>query len=144
MIDARTGALGGEPTWFRTDLRAYSKPWQFKKWDWLQLSMWAGDYVFHDLYPDHPERMNAIYGFLDCIRGIVGCTSTADDLDDTAIGKLETKIVEALCQVETEFPDTELSVLLHVMLHIPAAIRRWNSVRNFWCFWTERYNPNHF
>ena len=46
--------------------------------------------------------------------------------------------IEALCNIERIIPATELSVLLHIMVHVPDMVHRWNSVRNFWCFFGER------
>jgi hypothetical protein len=35
-------------------------------------------------------------------------------------------------------PKTEMSVMFHVLMHVPDAIWRWNSARNFWGFFGER------
>lgn len=72
--------------------------------------------------------------------------ATADVDDDTdedqALAEsrsLHMKAIEALCLLERDFPLTELSIFVHEILHVPEFIYRWNSVRNYWCFATERF-----
>lgn len=109
----------------------------------MQLLLWGGDYVFYELYPDHPGRMEALYRFMEVIRRVALIVSVPDldeDVDnDPALETLKVDLIDALALCEREFPDTELSVLFHVLIHMPDCIHRWGSARNFWCFWTERY-----
>ena len=35
-------------------------------------------------------------------------------------------------------PKTEMSVMFHVLMHVPDAIWRWNAARNFWGFFGEK------
>ena len=141
-LDKRSRALGGDPSWFRTDLNVYTKPSELKLHDWMQLLLWGGEYVFHDLYPDHPGRMEALYSFITVIRRLNIIISIPDidedDDEDPGLEELKVDVINALALCEREFPDTELSVLFHVIVHMPNCIHRWGSVRNFWCFWTER------
>lgn len=140
-LDHRSRSLGGDAAWFRTDLAVYSKPSQFKLHDWLQLALCCGDYILHDLFPMYPERMGALYSLFAVVREVVNCTSVAgdDDDDDDKLARLRVQLLEAVCLCEVHLPCTELSVLFHVLIHFPDCIHRWNSIRNFWCFWTERY-----
>ena len=52
---------------------------------------------------------------------------------------LKLKLVEAACTMERHIPETELSIWLHETMHLCDLIHRWNSVRNWWCFLTERF-----
>ena len=51
---------------------------------------------------------------------------------------MQVKVVEAIVLCESVLPKTELPVMLHVLLHVPDCMYRWNSVRNFWSFFGER------
>lgn len=52
---------------------------------------------------------------------------------------LHLQAVEALCLLERDFPLTELAIFVHEILHVPEFVYRWNAVRNYWCFGTERF-----
>jgi hypothetical protein len=54
------------------------------------------------------------------------------------IDQFKLKVVETLCKCESAFPVTELAVVLHIILHVPDSIYRWNNIRNFWAFFGER------
>ena len=138
LMDARTRALGGSPKWFRTNLEAFSHASCFKTHDWMQLVLWCGDYVFHDLFPLEPLRMKALHALSDVLRDLINATSAFDSERRDNIEGLKLRLVETMCLCEVELPSTELSVLFHVIIHMPDCIRRWNSVRNFWCFFSER------
>jgi hypothetical protein len=65
-----------------------------------------------------------------------------DDDEDDSLERTRTlhlQVNEALCKMERDFPLSELSIFVHEILHVPEFVYRWNSVRNFWCFATERF-----
>ena len=47
-------------------------------------------------------------------------------------------VMESLCKFENVIPPTELCVMLHVLLHVPDMVYKWNSMRNYWSFFGER------
>jgi hypothetical protein len=49
------------------------------------------------------------------------------------------QVVETLSIFERDFPQTEMSPFVHEILHVSEFIYRWNNVRNYWCFVTERF-----
>jgi hypothetical protein len=53
---------------------------------------------------------------------------------------LKLKIIELLIVYERGVAKSELPPVIHLLIHVPEAIYRWNSVRNMWCFTNERYN----
>ena len=82
----------------------------------------------------------------DVLNALLDATAefVEGDADDEAIKLQESRAlhlqtIEALCVLERDFPKTELSIFVHEILHVPEFIYRWNSVRNYWCFATERY-----
>ena len=49
-------------------------------------------------------------------------------------------IAEGLSVLERTWPGTVITgTQIHGLLHFPRLIYRWNSVRNYWCFFNERY-----
>ena len=52
---------------------------------------------------------------------------------------LKMSLVRALCIVERDLPESELSIFLHEVVHLADFLYRWNNVRNYWCFITERF-----
>ena len=52
--------------------------------------------------------------------------------------QLKLRVVELLRVYEQGAPKSNLPRILHILIHVPDAIYRWNSVRNMWCFFNER------
>jgi hypothetical protein len=52
---------------------------------------------------------------------------------------LKNRLVLALCELERILPGSELSIYLHEVVHVADFMYRWNNVRNYWCFITERF-----
>ena len=80
----------------------------------------------------------------EALNAILDATADYDpDAEqDEALEKtraLHLKAIEALCLLERDFPLSELSIFVHEIVHVPEFVYRWNSVRNFWCFTTERF-----
>ena len=53
--------------------------------------------------------------------------------------ELRRRCVLALALMDRDVPETEAAIVLHIILHVPETIQRWNSVRNTWAFHPERY-----
>ena len=54
--------------------------------------------------------------------------------------RLAREVAETLATLELSLPAIAFDRMLHIMLHVPRAIQRWNAARNFWAFSMERYN----
>lgn len=52
---------------------------------------------------------------------------------------LKKKLIKALVEIEARLPASELSSFVHEIVHIADFTFRWNNVRNYWCFVTERF-----
>ena len=138
MLDTRSRALAGEPSWIRSDLEVFSKGNTLKAHDWIRLVQDAGDYLLHDLFPDDPKRSLALYDLLSACNGCLTLTSPFDSENREVLDRLKLKVTEALSRCESVLPKTELAVMFHVLLHVPDAMYKWNAVRNFWAFFGER------
>lgn len=110
--------------------------------DWLMFLRTCVPYVMGDVGPVHPRR--AYFAMIDILNALLDATADVDTEADeeTAVAEarqLYLKAIEALCLLERDFPLTELSIFVHEILHVPEFIFRWNAVRNYWCFATERF-----
>ena len=137
-IDKRSRALGGEPRWIRNNCEVFSKPSVLKAHDWMLIIQQAGDYVLADLYPDNPRYMAALYALIAACNSCLTTISPVDSENREQMDQVKLKVIEALCKCESVLPKTELAVMFHILLHVPDCIYRWNSVRNFWCYFGER------
>lgn len=126
--------------WLRGGRSVFDKPGSFKAVDYKRFLEGGLHYVFKGLLPD--SVAGAFNQFIDAMLAIQDATSDIADGDDVA-DELRTKalklqVIEALAVMERKLPSTEMSPVFHIMMHFPDCIYRWNSVRNFWCFFNER------
>ena len=106
--------------------------------DWIQLVQTAGDYVLGGLFANAPRKEEALHGLLAVCNSILQTSSDFQSDNRDLIDDLKVKVVEALVKCESILPATEMPVMLHILLHVPDCIYRWNSVRNYWSFFGER------
>jgi len=95
-----------------------------------------------DVGPVHPRA--AFKAMIEVLNALLDATADYDPDDDCDESleesrRLHLQAIEALCLLERDFPLTELSIFVHEILHVPEFIYRWNAVRNYWCFTTERF-----
>ena len=153
-LDQRSKWLGGEAGWIRTGLSVCQRTGSLKAHDWLKIAEGSWRYLFYDLFPTDPEgpKEEALFAILTCLEKLIHAYSH-DEVDDelnqvsamshTDMPALKVETAELLSVFAKGIPKTELSPIFHIILHIPDAIYRWGSVRNFWCFWGERYTHMH-
>ena len=137
-LDDRVLSLGGEGAWMRSGLEPWTNPYATKMHDWIQLIVTAGDYILSDIYPHFKHRQQFLHDLQSVFVELFSLTSESDDPRDT-VSKTKLKVSEILCYAEALLPITEMTPIFHILLHVPDAIYRWNSVRNFWSFFGERY-----
>ena len=137
-MDTRSLALAGEPSWIRSGIEVFSKGGGLNSHDWIHLVQSAGDYLLAGLFEAHPLKQRTLFALLKVCNSLLQTSSPYTSENRETIDQLKVEVVEALCLVEIAFPSTELCVMLHLLLHVPDSIYRWNAVRNFWCFFGER------
>lgn len=142
LVDQRTLALAGEPTWVRSNIQMMGHSGALNDHDWMTIVHSAGDYVLADLF-DNPCFGDALYALLDVCRQCVEFCSTCVTDNRADVDRLKLAMAEALTLCEQVFPSTELCVMLHILMHVPDSIYRWNNVRNTWAFFGER-SMGHF
>ena len=131
--------LAGSPDWIRSNLDIHSKGSTLTAHDWMRVIQDAGDYLFHGLFPEHPQRLIALYELVDATNLCLTATAPAVSENRNRLGYVRLRVIEALSTFEAELPSTERAVMFHVLAHVPDAVYRWNSPRNYWCFFGERY-----
>lgn len=112
--------------------------------DWMTFLRTCIPYVMGDVGPVAPRATYA--ALTDLLNALLDATAdfvANDPLQEQAqlveSRALHLQAVEALCLLERDFPLTELAIFVHEILHVPEFVYRWNAVRNYWCFGTERF-----
>lgn len=101
-------------------------------------------YVFGDMgcevTQERVEGMaNVLNLLLDSTADYYPDDPVVNDLSERNCRRIRAHVVEELTKFERDFPETELSPFIHEILHVPEFLYRWNGVRNYWCFVTERF-----
>jgi hypothetical protein len=73
-------------------------------------------------------------------RWVSGITSRSFQLDDVA--RLEKDIVEILATMEVLLPSFFMTISVHMLLHLPAIIRRLGPLCGYWMYSAERYQSH--
>lgn len=125
--------------WFKT-LPGYKKA---KAADYLPILRHCLPFLFEGLEPKGAFAAIAAFGAV-----LADIFEASCDIEDDAattqenverLQALKMRHIEAICVLEREIPESEFSIYLHESVHLCDLIYRWNSVRNWWCFLTERF-----
>jgi hypothetical protein len=143
VLDKRSLGLGlsGKHT------TLFGKTHRMKAVAFKRLSDGPACLIFRDVYDDDPEKKKAFLAFLDIIYRVLHTTCDVDDqaptrAHKTKISEFKTDTAVCLVLLEAELPPMFFDILLHELLHIPESIARWNHVRNYWAFASERYTQH--
>jgi hypothetical protein len=152
LLDDRCAYLAGDSKWMPNGMRIMQNTGRLKSIDSIRMVLGPIFYLLGDLYLDEdnprPEIQKTLNGVLEAMHQCL--TMHCDAVDSSgltvsvdsrrrAMGARKIFIVERLCDFEAYFPDSELSPVNHDLIHVPNSVYRWNSVRNFWAFFNERY-----
>jgi hypothetical protein len=140
-IDARVAATHAvRPGYVRSTLRPFHLRGSIKGADCLRMMTEAGMYWFHNMLPP-PQQATWDIG----VRMMTALHNATCDVDDpTAVDvlrALKLKTTRALVKWAKSMPGTEHAVIIHEIVHMCDHLYRWNRVRNYWCFVTERSYP---
>ena len=50
LLDERSRALAGEPSWIRSNIEVFSHSGTMTAHDWIQIITKAGDFILHNLF----------------------------------------------------------------------------------------------
>jgi hypothetical protein len=111
---------------------------------WVTLLRFYLPYVVFGV-GQRPFR-EAILQVTEVLREVLLGTCDYDQHDDeksedarSRCQALKKRLVLALCELERILPESEFSIFLHEVVHVADFMYRWNNVRNYWCFITERF-----
>ena len=141
MVDSRCQALSGVSGWITHSTRPVTLSSAVKAAGWLSFSrsgLWP--YLLHDIFD--AEQTEAIESLSATLAALMEFNCDADVSDEKdmadAVSKLKLQCIETLVILEKELPETKLVAMFHVLLHFPDSVFRWNNMRNFWAFFSER------
>jgi hypothetical protein len=99
-----------------------------------------GDFIFTNSLPEGVAP--AVKLLLELLRLLKAASCDVDDpVAKAGLTSVKDRVIRLVCQYERFFPRSEICRVSHIMLHVCDMVHRWNNVRNFWCFLTERYAP---
>ena len=145
--DERMAKVMRIPGYFTRVQGVFKNTGKLKSADWLHFLTTGILYVLKPIVRGRQER--ALVALVRALRLAVHANSDRDpmitafpehDFERRAqhCQQLKLKIIGFLCEYEKGAAITELPPVLHMLLHVPDAIYRWNSVRNMWVFTNER------
>jgi hypothetical protein len=112
--------------------RPYSLTGQTTAHDWLSFVRVYGKYFISQYYVGNEQVL--MCDIFDIIKlASLQCITTE------VLKELDV-LVKRVCKNFDLLPDTEMAIVFHnLIFHMPAAVRKWGSVRATWCFPFERY-----
>jgi hypothetical protein len=121
------------------------KTYRLKAVDFVRISKGAMSYVFEGVFdgPEKESQKQAFESFNETLRLLLTTHFNADGLPLTnrlknLAAALTEQVAQTLSLLEMCSPLILFDRILHILLHVPMAMARWNSVRNFWAFKSER------
>jgi hypothetical protein len=122
-----------------------TKTFKLKAVDFVRISRGAMSYVFAGVFngPETERQKQAFESFNETLRLCLTTHFNADGRPLTArlkqlVATLVEQVAQTLSLLEMCSPLIFFDRLLHILLHVPMAMAKWNSVRNFWAFKSER------
>ena len=124
-----------------------NKTFKLKAVDFVRISKGAVSYVFEGAFdgPDTQNQKKAFESFAETLRLCLTTHCNTDGQLHTErmkqkIARLHEQVAETLSLLEMCAPLIIFDRILHELLHVPAALAKWNACRNFWSFPSERCN----
>jgi hypothetical protein len=144
-VNKRSNALGGEQNWMPLDMNFVTRSFKLKAVDFVRLSKGAMSYLFDGIFdgPKTERQKQAFESLNESLRLCLTVHFNADGMPLTYATKqraaaLMEQVTESLSLLEMCSPLIIFDRLLHILLHVPMAMAKWNAVRNFWCFSSEK------
>jgi hypothetical protein len=109
--------------------------------DWLHLLETCDLYIFYGIFPE--PQASAYFGFTGIFRLLLQLEFNIDEPEVEAQARLaavKLDITERLCMFECHWPQYMFSgPVVHNLVHFADLVYKWNNVRNYWCFFNERF-----
>jgi hypothetical protein len=132
---------------FTSGRRVFQNTGSLKAADWLHLVDTGALHVLLPMLAVNTKARKALLSIVRALRLLLHSNSDIDVLADPQVDyenrkcnaeSVKAAVVELLCFFEDGMPGTSHPSIVHLLIHVPDCIFRWNSVRNTWCFYNER------
>jgi hypothetical protein len=145
LVNKRTNDLGGEQNWLPPKMNFLTKTYKLKAVDFVRISKGAMSYVFEGIF-DGPRTEKHKQAFESLNETLRLCLTTHYNANGRPLtnntkqraADLMEQAAQTLSLLEMCSPLIIFDRILHELLHLPMAMAKWNSCRNFWCFRSER------
>ena len=139
-VDRRVAEThAARPDYVRSTFRPFQLTGSIKGADCLRLATEAGLYWFYQGLP--PAQQDTWNLGINMLMKLLRATCDYDDpVAIPVLQALKLDTIRALIKWAKGVPDTEHAIIIHELVHVCDCVYRWNSVRNFWAFVTERYH----
>ena len=132
---------------FSGKLRIFQNTGSFKSADWIHFITTGSLHVLKPMLSG--KALEALEALVCVFRLLLTASCDVDPAvidwpeDDynrrmVDMRSLKLKIARLLCKYEHGSPASNLPRIVHLLVHVPDLIFRWNAVRNMWCFFNER------
>lgn len=115
--------------------------------DWKRLIFGPCEYFLAFVFGQQEAgTLQALFAVVQKLL-ITTCNTDSDRVgraNKAAMMKLKVEVVLTLAKIERDLPCTLLAYIVHNLIHVPEHILRWNLVRNYWAFFSERYHSSFF
>jgi hypothetical protein len=145
-VNKRSNDLGGEQSWIPQSMNLITKTFKLKAVDFMRISKGAMTYVFENVFSGRTKEniKQAFESFNETLRLVLTTHYNADGKPLThmlkrMVASLTEQVAQTLSLLEMTAPLTFCDRLLHILLHVPMSMAKWNACRNFWTFPSERY-----
>lgn len=100
--------------------------------DWMMLVTVLAVYAFRDTLPT--ATLHIFLRYCEVMTALTARTAIVAELD-----ALQLSVVECLSLIELHLPNSEMTIIFHLLLHCVHYIRLWGPISSFWMYPMERY-----
>jgi hypothetical protein len=134
---------GNKSRWMGKSGTFLTRTGQQKAVDWKRFVFGPFEYFMRNLFAKPLE--GALQALFSVVQKLLlttcntdGDSPATDKILKRKVSNLQTEVALALSWVERDLPKSMLPYIVHILVHIPKQIYRWNHVRNYWAFFSER------
>lgn len=103
-----------------------------KAHDWSFIVTTVAIWATRDTLPS--SILHVFFRYCDCVRRLL---NRRIDLD--ALTALDIEVAECLSLVEARFPQSDLTIMFHLLLHAVFFLRLWGPFSSYWMYPLERF-----
>jgi hypothetical protein len=132
QADELLANIKGPLGWFRKGLAPGTRTGNMKCADWHMYILYCAEI--------HLSQMLSATHYAVVLNLITALKQVMDDTFDLdTADALQLQVIEALCDFERVLPQSELVIVLHLVIHLVAQCKKWGPLRVGWMYAFERY-----